>query len=142
MRVRSIVSAFAGISLYLIFQTGCTGRTASEEIIPEKARNLAAATEFINERCPEQVDPETRMDSVTLSREGELVFFYTLPNKEKSGINPESFTAYMLGAIVKNVRTNRDLKMHRDSSVVMKFNYRDRNGELITDFSLSPERYR
>jgi len=82
------------------------------------------------------------MDSVNLSQEGELYFYYTLPNKLKSGINPQAFTAFMLPEIVRNVRVNRDLKMHRDSSVMMKFNYRDQNGELIADFALSPEGYR
>jgi len=32
--------------------------------------------------------------------------------------------------------------MHRDNSVTLIFNYHDGNGELITEFSVGPERYR
>ena len=105
-----------------------------------KPKTLATATEFINDRCPEMVYPETPLDSVILSPEGLLSYYYTLPNKDKSGINAAVFTGFLLPEIIDNVRSNPDLRMHRDSSVTVVFNYRDRKGELITEFSLEPER--
>lgn len=88
------------------------------------------------------VDTETRLDSVRLSRENQLSYYYTLPNKESSGINPSAFNAFLLAGIIDNVRSNPDLRMHRDSSITFVFNYRGRNGKLITEFSVGPERYR
>ncbi len=140
MRITGIFYALIGISLCMTLQTGCAGGTRPEETIPEKT--LATATNVLNARCPEMVDKETRLDSVLLSQEGHLVYYYTLPNKDEPGINPMAFTAFLLPAIIDNVRSNPDLKMHRDSSITMVFIYRDRNGEFVTEIPLAPERYR
>lgn len=88
------------------------------------------------------VDPETRLDSVLLSPEGQVYYYYTLPNKVSSGINPSSFTAFLLPGIIENVRYNPDLRMHRDSSLTFIFNYTGRGGALITEFMVGPERYK
>ena len=131
-----------GLVLCITLQTACTGNTTPEETVPSKPNTLASATKFIDDRCPEVVDPETRLDSVRLSRENQLSYYYTLPNRVSSGINPSAFNAFLLTGIIENVRSNPDLRMHRDSSITFVFNYRDRNGELITEFSVGPERYR
>ena len=94
----------------MTLQTACTGKTTTEETTPEKANTLASATEIINSRCPEMVDQESRLDSVLLSDEGHLAYYYTL--------------------------------LERDSSFTMVINYRDRQGEFITEFLVGPGRYR
>ena len=142
MKITEISYALMGFALCITLQTACTGNTSPEETLAAKPNTLASATELINDRCPEVVDSETRLDSVLLSRENQLIYFYTLPNKASSGINPSAFNAFLLTGIINNVRSNPDLRMHRDSSITFVFNYRGRNGELITEFSVGPERYR
>ena len=88
------------------------------------------------------VDPESRLDSVLLSNGDHLTYYYTLTERDKLDINPAAFKAYLLPGIIDNIRSNPELRMHRDSSVTVVFNYLDRNGELITEFSVGPERYR
>ena len=88
------------------------------------------------------VDPESRLDSVLLSNRDHLTYYYTLTERDKLDINPAAFKAYLLPGIIDNIRSNPELRMHRDSSVTVVFNYLDRNGELITEFSVGPERYR
>ena len=142
MKNTGLLYALMGVSLCIILQTGCTGKTSPEGTNSEKPRTLASATAFINDRCPEMVDHETRLDSVLLSHKDQLIYYYTLPNQESSGINPSAFQAFLLTEIINNVRSNPDMRMHRDSSITFVFNYRGRNGELITEFSVAPERYR
>jgi len=141
MKITRILYALMGLFLCISLQTGCTGKTATEESFLAKPKTLASATDLINDRCPVQVDPDTRLDSVVLSREGKLIYYYTLPDRKGSSINPSAFNAYLLPEIIDNVRSNRELRMHRDSSVTMVFNYRDQAGELITEFSVGPEMY-
>jgi len=126
----------------MTLQTACTGKTASEETTPEKANTLASVTEIINSRCPEMVDPESRLDSVLFSDGGHLAYYYTLIERDKININPAAFNAYLLPGIIDNIRRNPELRMHRDSSVTMVFNYRDRQGEFIMEFLVGPDRYR
>ena len=141
MKNTGLLYSLVGLSFYLILQTGCTGNTSPEVTVPEKPKSLASATALINDRCPEMIDPETRLDSVLLNQEDQLIYYYTLPNQESSGINPSAFQAFLLTNIIDNVRSNPDMRMHRDSSITFVFNYRGRNGEHISEFSVAPERY-
>ncbi len=127
----------AGLFLVLALQTGCKRKNYIEEGLPWVPDNLLEATELINNKCPEWVDPESRLDSVLLLPEG-LTFYYSLPNKERSAFDPNAFKAFLLPEIIENIQTNHRLKMFRDSSITMVFNYLDRNGELVTEFSVKP----
>ena len=88
------------------------------------------------------VDPKTMLDSVLLSDEGELVYYNTLPNRDGRAIDAITFEACLIPGIIENVRYSPRLSMHRDSSITMVFNYRDRAGEPIVTFSLHPNQYR
>lgn len=136
-------SGIVGILLiYILFLAGCTGKRDAELPLPWVPQDLAAATKKINDKCPEMVDSETRLDSVLLSDEGELVYFYTLPTRDRQAIDPIAFQAYLIPEIIENVRYSPRLSMHRDSSIIMVFEYRDRAGVPIVTFSLHPDQYR
>ena len=135
MKISGFFFTLMGIALCMTLQRGCADNT-----VPEKT--LATATANINSRCPEMVDPETRLDSVLLTPEGYLAYHYTLLQRDKPAINVKVFSGFLVPNIINNVRTNPDLRMHRDSSVTMVFNYRDRNGEFVTEISIGPEKYR
>jgi len=144
MKINHILYYFVAMTVLFTLQTGCAGETNPEKNSPEKAipvRTLATVTAKLNRGCPEMVDEDTRLDSIILTEEGLLSYNYTLFKQDKSAINETAFQAYLIPRILNNVHVNRDLKMYRDSSVTMVFNYRDRNGELITEFSLGPEKY-
>ena len=132
-----------GLALLISLLSGCKGRDkwSPEDGLPWVPTDLASATEILARNCPEWVDPETRLDSVSLLQDS-LTFYYSLPNKVKNGFNTQAFTAFLLPEIVDNIRTNSRLEMHRDSSIAMVFHYRDRYGEFVTRFAVGPERYR
>jgi hypothetical protein len=145
MNIERTIFSLVWITLILSFLTCCAGETnrrkrRNEPVIPVKT--LASATARLNRDCPEMVDDETRLDSVLLTPEVQLSYHYTLISRDRSDINEQAFRAYIIPRILNNVHANNDLKVHRDSSLTMIFNYRDRSGELITEISLSPEQYR
>jgi hypothetical protein len=141
MKISRIINTLTGFCLMVLLQVACTGNPKPVESLPWIPTDLASAAKLINDRCPEMVDPETRLDSVILSPEG-LMYFYTLPNKDHSGIASSAFEAYLLPEIIDNIRTNPRMEIFRDSLVTMSFNYLDRKGELITEFTVEPELYR
>lgn len=140
--MKRAITTFAGLglSILMLLQPACSGRREPVDSLPWIPRDLASSARVLNERCPEMIDPESRLDSVLLLEEG-LYFYYSLPNKDRASIAPAAFTAYLIPGIVDNVQTNPRMAMFRDSSVVMLFRYLDRNGELITEFTVGPERY-
>jgi hypothetical protein len=135
MKRTGIFVALIGTALSLTLQKSCTEASAP-------GNNLATATMIINGRCPEMVDRETQLDSVVLSHENHLVYYYTLLYREKGSVNVNALTGFLMPAINTNVRENQALSMHRDSSIVMDFLYRDKNGEFLTSMTLGPEDYR
>lgn len=141
MKSFRILYVLAGLFLILALQNGCKPKNNVEEGLPWVPKNLAEATERINRNCPEWIDPESRLDSVLLLPEG-LTFYYSLPNKLRATFNADAFKAYLLPEIIDNIQTNYRLKMHRDSSITMIFNYLDQDGELITDITVKPAGYR
>ena len=142
MSISKCIFVLLGIALGISLLTGCKGKDkwTPEDGLPWIAKDLASATALINNNCPEWVDPETRLDSVSLFRDS-LTFYYSLPNKVRNTFNTEAFTAYLLPGIIDNIQSNTRLKMHRDSSIAMIFFYRDRHGEFVTSFTVGPERY-
>lgn len=130
----------AVLSFLMLLQLACSGNREPVDSLPWVPTDLASSARVLNDRCPEMIDPESRLDSVLLLEQG-LCFYYTLPNKLKDEIPTGPFTAYLLPGIVDNIQTNPKMEMFRDSSVLMLFRYLDRNGELITEFSVGPERY-
>ena len=135
MKITRILFALIGMALSLTLQKSCTEASAP-------GNNLVTATMIINGRCPEMVDQETQLDSVVLSADDHLVYYYTLLYREKKSVNVKAFNGFIVPAITTNVRENQALSMHRDSSLIMDFIYRDRDGESITTISLKPEDYR
>lgn len=140
MKSFRILYVLAGLFLLLALLNGCKPKNYVEEGLPWVPKNLAESTELLNRNCPEWIDPESRLDSVVLSPEG-LTFYYSLPNKLRSTFNADAFKAYLLPEIIDNIQTNYRLKMHRDSSIIMIFNYLDQDGELITDITVKPAGY-
>ncbi len=135
MKRTGIFVALIGIALSLTLQKSCTEASAP-------GNNLATATMLINGRCPEMVDRETQLDSVVLSQEDRLIYYYTLLYREQRSVNEKAMTGFLTPAITANVRENPMLRMHRDSSVVMDFIYRDKHGETLITISIGPEVYR
>jgi hypothetical protein len=144
MNIKRIIYSLAGITLIFSILTCCSGETSrskrkNEPVLPPKT--LASATARLNSETPEMVDEETRLDSVFMTPDAELAYYYTLISRDRASISEQAFRAYIIPRILVNVHENNDLKVHRDSSIRMIFNYRDRNGEFITEISVGPENY-
>jgi len=145
MKISGMVNTLLVAVLIITLQAGCTGDKDHRKRPPRKAiseKTLASVTSKLNSYCPEMVDEETRLDSVFLSGEGHLTYSYTLILREVGTFNKDAFQGYIFPRILNNVHANPDLRMHRDSGLIMDFYYRDRNGELITEISIGPDRYR
>ena len=134
MRKTRIFFVLIGTVLLLILQTSCKDD-------PPPLKNLASEASMLNGKCPEMVDSETRIDSVVLTTEGKLAYYYTMTQRTSATVNPLAFNAYLIPLIIKNVRYNSSLRMFRDSSVSMLFNYQDRNGVFVTEISIEPDQY-
>lgn len=141
MKIIRTIIIFVGILVGILILADIIRNRKADHSIPWVPEDLEAATEVLNSTTPEMIDPETRLDSVMLSQGGQLFYYYTLTEREGRTVDPTAFNAYMIPEVIDNVRRNPYLKMHRDSSLTIVFNYRDRNGLFITEFFIGPKDY-
>jgi hypothetical protein len=95
----------------------------------------------INKTCPKFIDKETRIDSVKISPDSELSYFFSLINVSKSKIDIEKFEDLLRPSIIKSMKTNSEMQGFRDNRINLGFYYNDQNGELISKIGISPEDY-
>ena len=59
----------------------------------------------------------------------------------KAEINLDTVKKYFEPGLINNVKTNPDLKTYRDNKTTMIYSYRDKKGEFVVKFSVTPDMY-
>lgn len=107
---------------------------------PDMEKQLQEVAQEINRQSPVQVDQLTRLDSAS-SGKTNLTYYYTLLQTENSEINLDTVNKYIRSGIIESLRINPDVKIFRDNNITLDYNYFDRNGEIVTVISVTPEMY-
>ena len=94
-----------------------------------------------NRTCPQNVDQETRLDNTAAMPGNIFQYNYTLIRRMKDSIQIKDLRAYLEPSILKNIRTNPDLRYQRDNNVIFNFNYKDKLGVFVLKISITPEMY-
>lgn len=101
---------------------------------------MQAASE-LNKTCPIMVDEYTRLDNAVALPDNIFQYNYTLVNITKEEVNLDTVKKYIEPGIINNVKTNPDLKIYRDKKTTMSYYYKDKNGEFVHKFSVTPDQY-
>jgi hypothetical protein len=108
---------------------------------PSVDKMMMQAASEMNKSCPIMVDRETRLDN-GIALPGKIFQYnYTLVNLTKAQVSTDTLKKYMVPQITKNVSTNPGLKMFRDVKATMAYYYKDKNGEFVFSFSVTPDEY-
>lgn len=95
----------------------------------------------INKTCPIMVDEQTRLDNTIALPDNSFQYNYTLVKLTKDEVDIERVKEYIEPGIVNNIKTNPDMKIYRDNKTTMIYYYKDKNGEFVHKFSVSPDMY-
>ncbi|GAB2766053.1 hypothetical protein [Salinimicrobium soli] len=109
---------------------------------PDLEKELKEVAVEINKQSPMQVDASTRLDSASSVGKTNVVYYYTLVEMERSEVNLDTVNKYVRPGIIENVKTHPDLKYFRDNNITLDYNYYDKNGEFITEISVTPDLYK
>ncbi|NRB82594.1 MAG: hypothetical protein HRU49_02275 [Winogradskyella sp.] len=96
----------------------------------------------LNKETPIQVDQYTRLDSASTIGKTNLIYYYTLLETEKSEVNLDTVHKYLRPSIIENVKNSPQLKVYRNNNITLDYKYYDKNGDLITEISVTPELYK
>jgi hypothetical protein len=133
MKIISQVAIFAVTFIVAFFGTQylMKGSNSSD-------KELIKISDDMNKKCPIMVDNETQLDNSKVF-DNTLQYNYTLVNVVK---NDSSFD--LIGAkkfIMKNAQDNLDnrpeMKSYREKKVALKYNYKDKNGKNLFDFTVN-----
>jgi hypothetical protein len=101
-------------------------------------KELMKISDDMNKKCPIMIDNETQLDNSKVF-DNTLQYNYTLINVVK---NVSSFD--LVGAkkfIMKNAQDNLDnrpeMKSYREKKVALKYNYKDKSGKKLFDFTIN-----
>ena len=108
---------------------------------PDMEKELKKVAVEINKQSPIQVDQLTRLDSASSKGKTNLIYYYTLLETERSEVNFDTVNKYIRSGIIESLKINPDVKVFRDNNITLDYNYFDRNGEFVTEISVTPEMY-
>ena len=69
----------------------------------------------------------------------QLTYAFTLPNKEKSALDLPAFEKNIRQNLINNYKTNSSMDELRTSQVKLDYQYKDKNGDLISEIAITPK---
>jgi polyphosphate kinase len=92
----------------------------------------------MNKKLPQMVDEQTRLDKVTAGS-GKLTYFFSLPDSVKSNLDLADFENKLQPKAIENYKTNSTMNTLREQKVILDYEYKDKNGEIVFKTSISPK---
>lgn len=93
--------------------------------------------EALNKTCPREIDPYTRMDSVTVSKPKNINYYYTLLNVNDT-IDFISLKKAMQLKAQQGYNGDNATKVFRDNGYVLKYFYNNQERKKLFDFTTTP----
>jgi hypothetical protein len=114
----------------------------------EKGREKSQQTSFdtclsndvntLNRKLPMMQDEATRLDKVSAGR-GEVEYFLSLPSQSKADLHLPELEETLRKNITVGYKTNSQLEAYCEYNVLMKYEYRDMNGDFLFEIAVSPK---
>jgi len=70
-----------------------------------------------------------------------LQYNYTLVNYVKDSLDIQTLKKALEPGILNSIKTNPELKNHRDHKVTMNYSYQDKNKVFLFLISITPDKY-
>lgn len=103
---------------------------------------LHEVSEEINKKCPMIIDKDTKLNNTVVLSNKTIQYNYTLVNLEKENTDVEVLEKEFTPLLLKDVKTNPGLKPFRDRGVTLSYYYKDKNGDFIMNYKVTPELYK
>ena len=101
-------------------------------------RMLVQTASEMNKTLPMMMDSETRLDTIIPGPGNRLTYLFTLVKQDKGTLDAAVLQNKLRPQIVANYKTSDQMKAFRTANVEMHYQYKDKNGNFICEFSVSP----
>lgn len=138
--IKSIL-IFAVVFVTVFSAINCNMKPSEDVQLKAIDVQLKAMVENMDRGCPVQIDPYTSLTSIKLLPNKTIQYNYTLPEVNKEEINLDVIKKDAFPALLKKFKENPEAKPFRDLNVTLRHHYVDKNGEVITEYVITPEMY-
>lgn len=132
--IQIIVSAIAFGLTYFAVQQFIFKPPSYDKIMMQVASEL-------NKNCPIMIDESTRLDNAISLPNNKFMYNYTLVNLTKDEFSLEYFKENVQPRITRTVATNPQMEIYRKHKTTLVYSYKDKNGDFVYEFSVTPEEY-
>lgn len=129
------------ILIFIIFFSGAFFGTKFI-MKPSIDKELAKVAEDITKKCPMKVDDFTTLKNVVTLPNKTIQYNCQLNQLTKAEVKMDVVKQYVFPGLLKNAKENPQTKSFRDNDVTIKYNYTDKNGEFVTEYTITPEMYK
>lgn len=129
------------VTVSLVFISLLTVSCNRKKTINDELKEAATS---MNKLMPQVLNEGIRLDSVSAEKDKVFKYNYTLTDDVKENVTPEAidlFKKTTKSGALDVVKTSDDMKDFRDNGVTMKYVYYDKNGKLMTDFTITKSEY-
>lgn len=129
-----IIIGIVAFSIIIVFY-GC--QQIFEKDLESKLTNFVTD---LNKRTPIQIDTYSKLDSASLIEgKANLIFYYTLMEKDEFEVNYDSLNKYIRSIIIKDIKSP-ELKIFRENEITIDYEYYDKNGDFITELLVTSKK--
>ncbi|MGG5507349.1 MULTISPECIES: zinc-ribbon domain-containing protein [unclassified Myroides] len=104
-------------------------------------QKLSIVASEINKNCPMVIDQDIRLDNTVAMPNKTFQYNYTLINYEKAQLNMDVVEETLFPTLLENAKTNPDMKEMREAEVTISYYYKDKKGEFVTKYVITPAMY-
>ncbi|GAB4281024.1 MAG: hypothetical protein Kow0029_25940 [Candidatus Rifleibacteriota bacterium] len=101
-------------------------------------RELEQAAKEINQKCPRQIDEETRLDKAVAGPGKKFSYFYTLSRFNAADIDKSVFDKEVAPDIKKNALAGSGIQTMLKAGITVEYHYSGLDGKKITMVKLLP----
>ncbi len=105
-------------------------------------KELSRIATEINEKCPQMIDSETRLDGIEVKAPNTLVYRYSLIHLVSQSIDTVQFYRALWPGIISNIKVSAEMKKLRDHHTTIEYFYQDKNNIPIYTFRVGPADYK
>ena len=127
--VAALIGAFFGMTVF----RHCANQAPSID------QAIVATSSQLNKTLPMMVDSETRLDNTMAAPDKTIIYRYTLINMNAADIKKDQLVTAIRPQVVATYKTNDTMKEFRNNGITMQYQYSDKSGVFITQFSVGPK---
>ncbi|PBQ31776.1 hypothetical protein CNR22_08335 [Sphingobacteriaceae bacterium] len=112
-----------------------------EDPTVKNRKELSEVATVINEKCPQMLDSETRLDGIEVKEPNTLVYKYTLMTIVAKNVDTVQFYRALWPGIISNIKASIEMKKLREANTLIEYYYQDKSNTPIYTFHISPADY-